>query len=109
MNKDNVRKYISDIQIAMGKILQEIDGLEKVAKPLSSNQPSNSLEASIPEEERDTISDILKNTTPKVEEVELSEDDMMKQIAIDCGIENFVGGNITDLQEASLEKLEDNK
>jgi len=110
MNKDNVRKYISDIQIAMGKILEEMDGLEEVAKEFSSNSPSNSLEASIPEEERNTISYILKNTTPKVEVVELSEEEQMEQIAIDCGI--IVNGeynfeNIGDIEKVVSEEFKD--
>jgi len=109
MNKDKIRKYISDIQIAMGKILEEMDGFKEVSKTINSNPPSNSLEASIPEEERDAIADILNKTSPKVKEVELSEEELMAQIATECGIENFSGDNITDLQEVALEKFESNK
>jgi len=109
MNKDNVRKYISDIQIAMGKILEEMNGFKEVSKTIKSNPPSNSLEASIPEEERDTINDILKKTPPKVEEVELSEEELMAQIATECGIENFSGNSINEIEKVVSEQFEDNK
>ena len=107
MNKEKVRKYISDIQIAMGKILEEMDGFEEVSKTITSNPTTNDL--GIPDEEINNISDILNKTIPKDEEVELSEEELMEQIARECGIESFSGNNITGLQEVVLKKLEDNK
>ena len=53
MNKDNVRKHIADIQIAMGKILQEMDGFQEVAEELAGTKAERF------EKEKDTIVDIL--------------------------------------------------
>lgn len=90
MNKDNVRKYINDIQIAMGKILEEMDAVKEFAVEYNNiKNPMNSLEASIPEEERSTIADILNNNnyTPIVEEGLTAEELVEKSAYAEMGMD----------------------
>lgn len=80
MNKDNVRKYMADIQIAMGKILEEMEGFSSVATKLKNHNNLDEGTAQLTEdlgiavEEASTITDILNNTTPRV--IEENPDDV---------------------------------
>jgi len=82
MNKDKVRKYMADIQIAMGKILEEMNGFKEVASEfkdfdnLSEHTEGLIEDLGISKKEASTITNILKNTeTKQVDIEELIEED----------------------------------
>lgn len=81
MNKDNVRKYMADIQIAMGKILEEMDGFEAVASNLLNydNLDEHTIKVvdnlGISKKEASTITTILSKTEVNSPEVSIVEVD----------------------------------
>lgn len=82
MNKSNIRKSIIKIQIALGKILEELEFEPEVKEE---RIVSSSIEASIPELEIDAIKDALSKTKPS-EKVEISEEELLLQIEEECGL-----------------------
>lgn len=101
MNKEKIRKYISDIQISMGKILEEMEGFEEVASTLKDfdnlDEKTEKLNEGlgISKEETSTITDILNKTEPNqvdieelIEEevVEETEEETLARVKKECGL-----------------------
>ena len=87
MNVDNIRKYILDIQISMGKILEEIQEYETTPTKTDDDLATPTLVASIPIDERNMIEKCLNNTEViSDEEDSLDEDDILLNIERECGI-----------------------
>lgn len=99
MNKEKVRKHIIDIQIAIGKILEEMEGFESVAREsflkdyhnLDEKTVELTDELGISREEASTINDILSRTEPRQVDIEEliedeTEEEALARVKRECGI-----------------------
>lgn len=84
MNKSKVKKYINDLQISIGKLLEEMEDEKSISKAPEGELCS--LEASIPEEERNMINGILSSTTKPEPMTEDESEEERKRIANELGI-----------------------
>lgn len=78
MNKDNVVKYVSEIQILLGKLLSEIGEGNVSTTPTTIIEYDESRER-----ERNMIGDMLKNTNQD-NVLQETEEEMIERITAEC-------------------------